>query len=193
MTIAEQKRQVRLLSVSLMEKIDADLRAQFSERIRERILQLQAFRNASLVLGFVPTASEPDISDIYDRALELEKVIAFPRCLGDGFMEFQEMGIDWRSRMVRGRFPVREPDSSIQRPVEYDRYERVLILVPALAYTMHRRRLGRGEGYYDRFLARCFSPAWKVGVCFEAQIMAEIPFEPHDMVVDLVVTESNSY
>ena len=86
MTIAEQKRQVRLLSVSLMEKIDADLRAQFSERIRERILQLQAFRNASLVLGFVPTASEPDISDIYDRALELEKVIAFPRCLGDGFM-----------------------------------------------------------------------------------------------------------
>ncbi len=193
MTIAEQKRQLRLLSISLVEKIGANLRAQFSEKIQEQIFQLQAFRNADLVLGFVPTDSEPHINGVYDRAINLEKTIAFPRCEKAGFMEFHEMGFDWRDRIVRGRLPVYEPDSSVQAPVDYNRYKQVLILVPALAYTMHRRRLGRGKGYYDRFLAQRFSNAQVVGVCFEVQMVAEIPFEPHDMVVDLVVTESNNY
>jgi 5-formyltetrahydrofolate cyclo-ligase len=63
-----------------------------------------------------------------------------------------------------------------------------LVVVPGLAFTRDGRRLGQGGGWYDRFLARTRCP--KVGVCFDVQVVAELPVEDHDVVVDVVVTES---
>ncbi|HLW22026.1 MAG TPA: 5-formyltetrahydrofolate cyclo-ligase [Sphaerochaetaceae bacterium] len=193
MTIAEQKRQLRLTSRSLVQELDPHLRARCSEQIREKLTQLQAFRQSNLILGFIPNKIEPDIGSIYDLAFQLGKSVAFPRCESAGSMQFFAMEPDWRDRIVRGRFPVYEPDPSYHVPVDLSSYEQVLILVPALAFTPHRRRLGRGKGYYDRFLAQRIAHAHMVGVCFSTQILAEIPFESHDMVVDIVVTETHIY
>jgi 5-formyltetrahydrofolate cyclo-ligase len=62
-----------------------------------------------------------------------------------------------------------------------------LILIPGLAFTRKGERLGRGGGYYDRFLARVGLRAVKLGICFKEQLLEELPIESHDARVDRVL------
>ena len=64
-----------------------------------------------------------------------------------------------------------------------------LILVPGCGFDLEGGRLGRGGGYYDRFLAGQVG-VLKVGLCFECQMIDRLPTEAHDQSVDLIVTES---
>ena len=64
-----------------------------------------------------------------------------------------------------------------------------MVVVPAVAYDRRGHRVGRGKGYYDRLLSS--TRAAKVGVGFDFQLLdEEIPSEPHDVAVDMVITES---
>jgi 5-formyltetrahydrofolate cyclo-ligase len=65
-----------------------------------------------------------------------------------------------------------------------------VVIVPGLAFTGAGGRLGQGGGWYDRVLAQLRSDASTVGVCFEAQVVDAVPSEPHDAVLDVVVTEA---
>jgi 5-formyltetrahydrofolate cyclo-ligase len=65
-----------------------------------------------------------------------------------------------------------------------------VVVVPGLAFTPDGRRLGQGGGWYDRFLARVRPDCLTIGVAFDAQIVDDLPTESHDVVLDLVVTES---
>ena len=64
-----------------------------------------------------------------------------------------------------------------------------VVVVPGVAFTADGQRLGQGGGWYDRFLAGLRDDAVAIGVCFEAQILDAVPTEPHDVVLDVVVTE----
>lgn len=65
-----------------------------------------------------------------------------------------------------------------------------LVLVPGVAFDPDGGRLGRGGGFYDRFLAGAPKSVRRVGVCFEAQVVDHVPREAHDALVEGVVTES---
>ena len=67
-----------------------------------------------------------------------------------------------------------------------DRFD--LILVPGLAFDKSGARLGRGRGFYDRFLAGI--TGFRVGVCFDWQLVESVPVEAHDIRMDAVVTPS---
>jgi hypothetical protein len=64
-----------------------------------------------------------------------------------------------------------------------------VVIVPGLAFTAGGHRLGQGGGWYDRFLAGSAPTARDVGVCFREQSSTSFPTEPHDVVVDCVVTD----
>ncbi|MCA9312319.1 MAG: hypothetical protein KDA21_13985, partial [Phycisphaerales bacterium] len=89
---------------------------------------------------------------------------------------------------------VREPVSGRAIPVD----EIDLILVPGLAFDTAGRRLGRGGGVYDRYLARVCDVEGRgqvtrgpllCGVCFEIQVWEDLPTEDHDVGMDLIITE----
>lgn len=68
-----------------------------------------------------------------------------------------------------------------------------VVLVPMLGFDDCLHRIGYGGGYYDVFLATQ-PQAQKIGVCFELGHLTElIPTEPHDIAVDLILTEQNQY
>jgi len=67
-----------------------------------------------------------------------------------------------------------------------------VIIVPLLAFDADGRRLGLGGGWYDRFLANQ-PQALTIGLAYEAQRVATVPTEPHDMPLDAVVTEAAIY
>lgn len=80
------------------------------------------------------------------------------------------------------------PDPDAVDPIDPESVD--VVVVPGLAFTADGRRLGQGGGWYDRFLARTRSDCSSVGVAFDVQIVDDLPTEPHDVPVDLVVTES---
>ena len=67
---------------------------------------------------------------------------------------------------------------------DYDKID--LALVPGMAFDAAGHRLGRGKGYYDRFLGE-HPHIYKIGVCFPFQRVAEVPSEAHDVVMDEVI------
>ena len=66
-----------------------------------------------------------------------------------------------------------------------------VLLIPGLAFTKEGKRLGRGKGYFDRYLKNF--KGLKIGICFEKQLFQDIPTDQYDQKVDLVITEKNIY
>ena len=64
-----------------------------------------------------------------------------------------------------------------------------VIIVPGLGFTPNGARLGRGSGWYDRYLAGRRQDAVTIGVCFTEQLTDDLPVEEHDRAVDVVVTD----
>lgn len=83
-----------------------------------------------------------------------------------------------------GAFGIMEPtdDGTVIPDDDID-----MIVVPGIAFDRNRNRLGRGKGYYDRLLSDLKASA--VGLCFDFQLKDQIPVEPFDKKVDLVITE----
>ncbi|MEA5033051.1 MAG: 5-formyltetrahydrofolate cyclo-ligase [Sphaerochaeta sp.] len=194
MTTAQRKQQLRLDMKLLSSTIALEERERNSLEIVRKLSTVPAYVRSDLVLGFVPLASEPDLGPLYDAALADGKVVALPRCTDDGRMVFHAVGPNWRQQLLKGRLGIPEPVPSLDMLGELEQAGAVVVVVPALAFTPHRRRLGRGKGYYDRFIGANRMPDITcIGICFDYQIQVEIPMEEHDALVDLVVTESSVY
>ena len=88
-----------------------------------------------------------------------------------------------RSTLSLGAFHIEGPEGDDVTDIS----EIELIVVPGIAYDRHGNRVGRGKGYYDRLLAS--TRATKIGVGYDFQLVDEIDAEPHDVVMDLIVTE----
>jgi len=67
------------------------------------------------------------------------------------------------------------------------------VVVPGLAFDLKGNRLGRGKGYYDRFLKRLRNDASTCGVAFDCQLLDEVPHGPSDFRLDALVTESKAF
>ena len=90
-----------------------------------------------------------------------------------------------RSQLKYGDFHIEEPVGDNVEDI--DNIE--MIVVPAVAYDRNGNRVGRGKGYYDRLLAG--SRATKIGVGYDFQLVNDIDTEPHDIGVDIVITQSH--
>ena len=85
--------------------------------------------------------------------------------------------------LERGAFDIEEPTGSELADVD----DIDLMIIPGVAFDRRRNRLGRGKGFYDRLLST--SKATKIGVGYEFQLMDEMPCEPHDVPMDIVITQ----
>lgn len=92
-----------------------------------------------------------------------------------------------RSSLRLGAFQIEEPQGD--DTINVDEIE--MIIVPGVAYDKTGNRVGRGKGYYDRLLSA--TKALKVGMAYDFQIVDEIDAEPHDVKVDIVITDKNIY
>ena len=158
---------------------DAPERARRSAALCEMIRQDMAWACAHTIALFAPQGTEPDVELLWAVA---SKSFCYPR-VGDGALDFLRV-ID-RFALAVGRWNIREPAfaaADLVAPEEID-----LILIPGVAFTLKGERLGRGGGYYDRFLARVGLRAVKLGICFKEQLLEDLPIESHDARVDRVL------
>ena len=160
-----------------------DVRAEKSARLCLAIAESAAWRSARTIAIFAPQPREPDVELLWMHGDG--KDFAYPR-VTDGRLDLFRVASLYE--LAPGAFGVREPVARIEHAVAPETLD--LILVPGVAFTRAGERLGRGGGFYDRLLASLPAHTCKVGVCFDAQILTELPVEPHDQRVDFLATES---
>lgn len=165
-------------------KRDPSFAAAASLTLCDHIRQLPAYENCRWLLAFSPLSDEPDIIPLLQTALADGHRVALPVC--DPMthtLRFYE--ITSLTERERGHYGIAEPPTSPDRL--WQPTADVLCLVPALGYDRLGHRLGRGGGYYDRFLP--YFTGVSCGVCLSDQLCDRIPVTPTDFSLSLVVTE----
>ncbi len=157
--------------------------------IVEKIRRLDQWNESRQVFAFIPLPSEPDITPLLDLAQKQGKQVLVPICQENGIMHFAPLSQNWRDSLKVGRHNILCPaDDDVPGETPRKRLSPV-ILVPGLGYTADGARIGRGGGYYDRYLQTWGRDLFKIGVCHRVQLLMEIPAEPYDQRVDIVVTD----
>jgi len=186
----ELKKQLRAAYLSRRQSLSAEQVAVSGRAILQGLAKLEEYARAGLVHTYVSSKdNEVDTLALIRLSLEGRKRVAVPvvrpgtRTLGHA--EIRDLG-----QLQPGRWGLSEPGADHALWLE-DLEEIDLVIVPGLAFDPCGNRLGLGGGYYDRFLALVRAP--KVGLTYQALLLDELPAEPHDIRVDIVVTEAAVY
>lgn len=166
-------------------------RADRSARVVSRLLAWERFRSAGVVMLFVPVGGEVDVLAAGEAVLQRGGRVCLPRVdWAAGKMSAREVS-SLTDGLVVGRAGLREPGPETS---ELSAAELGLILVPGLGFDDRGGRIGRGAGFYDRYLAPVSDGSGRArlacGVGFEAQVAEEIPMGPMDIRLGAVVTEA---
>jgi len=185
-----------------------------SKVICEKVLELDAFKNARRMCVYIahPKLHEVDCSVLIREALDSsssefgeERVKVYVPIVDDKnsnvrFLRVRDMEKDLEKRTMGIMEPTEldwrtnEPREDVADLKENEKLD--LVIAPGLAFDETCKRLGRGGGYYDKFLSEGKGrEAVKIGLAFDAQIVDadEIPLDPWDVVLDLVVSKSHVY
>jgi 5-formyltetrahydrofolate cyclo-ligase len=118
------------------------------------------------------------------------RAVYLPRVQDAGIMRFHRIDDEWASRLETTPRGILQPESGYGEEFDADEAEGVAIISPGLAFDRSGRRLGRGQGYYDRFLADPrLAAAVRIGVCWSMQLLREIPVDQHDIPMDWICHE----
>ena len=153
-----------------------------SQQVCEQIKVLIAERKPATIALFSPLPDEIDVAPLISS---LGCRVVLPR-VGDKADSTPEMEFyDYVPQsMASGAYGIVEPQMGEPCGTE----EIDLMIVPGVAFSADGRRLGRGKGYYDRYLSREGFRAYCIGVCYDCQLREDIPAEPHDKRVEVVIS-----
>jgi 5-formyltetrahydrofolate cyclo-ligase len=172
------KKELRDLMRERVKELDAPTCGRLSEDAALRLETLPQFRAARTVALYSALGGEVSLSTLIGRWTGV-KTLLLP--VTEGNRMFFRVH-DGATPMRRGAFGIMEPAAGEEFPPS--RID--LIAVPGVAFSRTGQRLGRGAGYYDRFLPT--TGAYKVGICFPQQLVDSIACESHDVGMDIVVS-----
>ncbi len=170
-----------------LSKLTLLARKKKSRVILNKLVKLSAYRRARTVCFFVGMPTEVDTCPMIQHAIDHGKRVLLPLVnLETKALKLYEVR-DLKSDMRPGPFGILEPDPKITKRVSPKKAD--CVLVPGLAFDLKNRRLGRGAGFYDRFLKKLRPRTPKIGLAFSFQVVSEVPHEKHDVTLDRVLTE----
>ena len=172
----ELRRQMRQIKRQFTPQQLEELSLPIVARLKARLAEAQT------VLAYYSLPDEVNTHQLLDDLLAEGKKVFLPKVLDDETMEI---------RRYTGRHDLQEGILHLMEPTgeSFTAYEDIdIVVVPGMAFDARGHRLGRGRGYYDRFLSsqRTF-PSELIGVCFDFQKVPEVPVDEHDFPVDEVI------
>ena len=135
------------------------------------------------VASYAATKDELNLDHLPSLLPEIR--FSYPKCSPDGIMEFYV--VDDLLEMKPLTMGIREPDPKLHKQLSADSID--LFICPAFAYSEDGKRLGKGGGYYDRYLCKKRYNATTLGVVFDCQKVTidEIPTEAHDLLINYIL------
>ncbi len=181
-----QKSELRKEMRTVLGAISAEDRHKRSLDVCQLLAGTPEFRRAETIMLFLSMEQEVETSTLVLQAWKEGKTVALPR-------------VRWEQRQIE---PVAiksletSPNPAAQglrdpvggTPISLARID--LVALPGLAFDQRGYRLGRGKGFYDRFLAQKEFKGLRIALCFHEQILADLlPVEPHDVPMNMIVTD----
>lgn len=186
MTKSEVRKQIKALIPA------EEIRKAESHRICKAIMQSEEYKNAPLLLSYMAMDDEVDLKLLNDDALSRKKLVGLPRIIPQsGLMDFYCVTAQTQLQ-AEASYGIKEPEAKAENLIKPETLpDGTLIIVPGRAFTKEGCRLGRGKGFYDRWLSKI--PRDKknrvhlAGVCFPQQLVESIPCDEHDILMNSVV------
>ncbi|MBR2368519.1 MAG: hypothetical protein IKA83_00010 [Paludibacteraceae bacterium] len=196
----EKKKILRKIIKVRVSAISADEKAKREKLLLDNLFSMPEFLAAQTVMLFANLPDEICTFSLIDKCIAMGKKVFLPVIEGDEMTACEFTG-EYRV----GRYEIKEP--MIKLGVDERRVEKGekrnssviesrdnacivrdfdFILVPGVGFSPSGCRLGRGKGYYDKFLSK-YSNLFTVGVCFREQFYLDIPAEPHDIPMQKVI------
>lgn len=166
--------------------MEKPVREQASLEICRRLFPLATC--GQRVLAFWPLSSEPNIAPLLEDWLNNGIIVCLPLIKGDAL---KPLAVNDFQDLLDSALGVRMPDPKCCEAVAPGSLD--LVLVPGLAFSLCGNRLGRGGGYYDRFLGQLPPSTPSLALAFDLQLYPSIPTESHDLPVGSILTESMTY
>lgn len=176
----QRRRQMKEILSSLDEASLATMGSLIAKNLSQLFSELSVIQQKICIGAFAPIAKEPVIDLLQSQ--DLEKLTSYPA--------YDPSLNEMKFKMAQMRDLVLSKDFGAEilgpQAIAPDVVPG-LILIPGLAFSEQGDRLGRGKGFYDKYLSRYAGV--KIGVCFEVQLVDSIPTEIHDVPLDYIVTE----
>jgi 5-formyltetrahydrofolate cyclo-ligase len=147
----------------------------------QRLYRHSRFMAAQTIMLYSALPDEPATLPLLNVLRAEGRTVLLPRVTSDSEMELRHYS--GSADLEQGAFGIMEPTGAIF--TDYKKIE--VVVVPGMAFDEAGHRLGRGKGYYDRFLS-LVPEAYKIGVCLPSHLVDHVPTDDHDILMDTVIT-----
>ncbi|HYG77138.1 MAG TPA: 5-formyltetrahydrofolate cyclo-ligase [Planctomycetota bacterium] len=181
-----EKSRLRSEILALLRSMGAAERSRRSALAVTRLAESRLFREAKTVFTYSSTSEELDTLGLCRLCFEQNKTVCLPRTLHPARSMAAHAVTNLDSDLEVHPFGFLQPKAElpVQTPETID-----LIVVPGVAFDAAGNRLGRGAGYYDRYLSQPQIKAAVIALAFEVQIVPVVPVQAHDRRVQKIFTE----
>ncbi len=178
------KDEIRILMRQKRRELTEEFKANSSELITEKIIPI--CKSLKCVMVYMSSFNEPDTLMLIKHLIKnkINVVIPVSRTSDCTIIPSYISSLD---TLNKGAYGIYEPQ--IINEASIDDVE--LVLVPGIAFSKTGDRIGFGKGYYDKLLNKF--KGIKIGVCYDFQMISEIPASPHDIKMDMIITEKRIY
>ena len=180
MTKAEARRLIR----ERVARLRPEERAAKSARIAHSVLGLAEVRAADVVMAFLALPDEVDTQPLIEGLWQQGKVVATPHTDVEGGALIP---VRLRPGAAIQPAALGVPEPEVQEPVVVVEID--VVVVPGRAFDREGHRVGRGGGYYDRFLGRRDCRGLRLAVAYGCQVLETVPSGSADVAVEVLVTE----
>ena len=187
-----EKKTIRREISEAIAAMDQAVLVEKSRAICQAVAALDEFRDASVVMLYLPIPGEVDTAPLAEIAWQAGKRVCCPKFDDASRTMWPREILPDHADSFDTTQGLRSPASTIEIPLD----EIDLVIVPAIAFDSACNRLGRGGGFYDRFLQRLDRflqgkklRATTIGVGFSEQICPKLPIEDHDTPLDVVACD----
>lgn len=176
----------------LREKVKTLLRSQEEEKrleksllIKNKLLNMDVFQRASNILFYASFDGEVDTFEMIISSIKLGKTVGLPVVKRDGTQLLPRIIHSFERDLEKGPYGIKQPKINPENEMKIID----LVIVPGLAFDKKNYRIGRGAGYYDRFLSALSDKIYTLGLAFDFQIIERLPqIDQHDVPVKHVLT-----
>ncbi len=181
----QDKAGLRKELLSKRDNIPPVVRRAKNKMVLERMLSLEEFRNAGIIFFFASFRTEVDTAEMIKSALTSGKRVLLPKVDKDRhellLYEIRDFG-----ELVPGYMGIPEP-SFQGRQMSINDAD--IVIIPGAGFDASGNRIGYGGGYYDRLLSGLQKQSLVIAPAYEEQVVDSIPSEPHDIRVQMIVTD----
>ena len=190
--ITDEKRRIRKNVLALRDAMAPAVREEKSSRIIKRLFTTEAYRSANMILTYVNYQSEVITTALIKHSLADRKLVFAPKVVENDMDFYRITGMNCLTEGYRGILEPSGDEKIFCEKIFCKNSKNILMIMPGSVFDEKRHRIGYGKGFYDRYLMRMDELGITIhtlALCFECQVLQNIPYGMHDRKPDFVLTE----